>query len=138
MSSTVNGHPCNLLEKEWNQTLLSGSDSSSGARATLQDSSIMKFPNQLFGDTVVILTTLRRTFTHSIMLTKNQSSCLESIPPLLKEERSLRKSGKLLANWCQSCYPRMILSTLMSMRGTFLMSLISEEFGSITENICSS
>lgn len=95
MIFTLNGLPLNSLVRDKSQMSLNGSDLNNGEKVTHQDFSTMKSLNQLGSDTVVTSITLRKIFTHSLMLTKIQSSFSVLTPLQLKVENSSRKNGKL-------------------------------------------
>lgn len=69
-----NGLQLNSLVREWNQTLLNGSDLNNGEKVSPQDSSTMKFQSQPGLDMVATLTNQKKLFIHSLRLIKIKDS----------------------------------------------------------------
>ena len=132
-SLTQSGPQCNSGERDKSQMSSSGLDSSKPVREPHPDSSTTRLPTQLGLDTMVISTTQRRFFTHSLVETKTNKSCSAWTPPLRRAELPSKPSGKLLASWLQKSSRWMKCNTLTRWASGFLTSLTSREFGNSIE-----
>lgn len=134
----LSGRQCNSLVRDKSQTLSNGSDSNNGERVTVQDFSIMKSQSHLGLDMEDIWTTNKRPFILSLMLTKNMNLCSVLTQQHQREESNSKKNGKQLVKLFLNLFQRRIWCTLMNNKEISQMSPTSREFGSTTENICSS
>lgn len=126
---TLNGHPCNSSEKDWNPTLFNGSDLNSGERAVVQDCSLMKSQSPDGWDMVVILMILIRLFTLSLKLNKTNNCSSTLIQLLQRAENNSEKSGKKWHRWFLNSLIKTKLLILMRFPSQFHKNLTSKEYG---------
>lgn len=121
MLSTIsdqNGHQLLSQEKDQNLTSYNGSDLNNGVKDSLQDFSTTKYLRPDGSDTEDTQMIQRKLSIPSLMQTKNNLLSLVLIQQPQKEEKLLRKNGKLQLRQFLNSFQRTKLSTLMNINNT--------------------